>query len=146
MQDDAIDHQRRGDAEGHDVGEGIELAAEGAFIAAEPGEPAVERIEEARSEDEPDGAVKFVVSQIGGPGDDLGIRGDRRRVEDDGALDDLERRREPAEEVPRGHEIRQEVNLGAALSLIVGKLLIADCRLPIGNTPCKCMRRLCECA
>ena len=60
VQHDAIDHERRRDAKGDDVRQRIELAPEGALVAAEPREPAIERIENAGSEDAPDGDVKFL--------------------------------------------------------------------------------------
>ena len=47
VEHDLEDEQRGRDAEADDVGQRIELAAEGAFLAAEAGEPAVEQIEEA---------------------------------------------------------------------------------------------------
>ena len=54
---DAIDHERRRHAEGDDVGQRIELAAKRAIGPAQTRQPAIEQIENARSQDEPDGEV-----------------------------------------------------------------------------------------
>lgn len=106
-EDDFEDEEGGGDAEGDDVGEGIELAAEGAFLAAEPGEAAIEHIAEEGTDDEEEAAFVVEPPALGGG---LAL---------DGALEDAEDGHETAEEVACGHEVRQEEDGDAAVAGVV---------------------------
>ena len=97
-EDDLEDEQGGGDTEGDDVGEGVELAAEGAFVAAEAGEAAVEHIENKGAED-PEQAG-FIGS------DPVAVFGGGLH---EAALDDLEDGHEATEEISRGHEAGEEI-------------------------------------
>src|SRR5207247_1989682 len=98
-QHDLVNEQSRGDAEGDEIGQGIELAAKGALVTAEPGEPSIEQVENAGGQNEPDGVV-----EIGGGFPEIDLAR---------AIIDAQDGREAAEEVACGHEIGQEINLRA---------------------------------
>lgn len=87
-------HESGCGAEGDDIGEGIEFAAEGAFIAAEAGDSAVEQVEHAGEDDEEDG-VPDTVGKIGGG--EVGF-------------DDFSEGEEAAEQVACGEEVWEEVD------------------------------------
>ncbi len=65
-------------------------------MTAEPRQPSIEQIENAGRENEPDGVVK-----IGGRPEKIGLLR---------AIIDSQHRGEPAEEVARRHQIRQEID------------------------------------
>ena len=91
VEDDPINHQRRCEPEGNNVGERIEFATERAFVSAQTCQSSIQKIENESAEDEPDGGVK----KIGGS---IRVCTLQKR-----ALLNLERGRETAEQVPRGH-------------------------------------------
>src|ERR1051325_11717891 len=72
-------------------------------MSAEPSQPSVKQIENAGRENEPDGVMKI------GRGFE---RLDPRR-----AIINAQHRSEPAEKIARRHQVRQEINLGAASSV-----------------------------
>ena len=55
IEHDLVNEQRRGDAEADRVRQRIELPPERAVLPAQPRQPAVEHVEHARAQDEPDG-------------------------------------------------------------------------------------------
>lgn len=91
-----------GDAEGDNVGEGIEFAAEGTFVASEASKATVENIEDEGSENpEEAGFVGLGPSDI--------IFGLKKA-----ALNNLEHGHETAEEISSGHNTRKQVSHAAA--------------------------------
>ncbi len=91
-----------GDAEGDNVGEGIEFTTEGALVASEAGETTVENIEDEGSENpEETGFVGLGPSDI--------IFGLKKA-----ALNNLEDGHETAEEISSGHDTRKKVSHAAA--------------------------------
>ena len=114
VEHDLVHQQCRREAEADDVRQRIEFPPEGTVGPAEPRHPAVEHVEDAGSQDEPDGGVKLVNGPRGPDpfaqlvlGNDPGLRGEANER----ARDDLERRREPAKQVPGRHQVGQEVDL-----------------------------------
>ena len=59
MQHDPVNHQGRRNTERDYVGKRIELPAKGTLIPAKPGKTAVEQIEDAGEQDQPDGSVEL---------------------------------------------------------------------------------------
>src|ERR1700719_2134975 len=86
VEDDPINHQRRCEPEGNNVGERIEFATERTFVSAQTGQSSIQEIEDESAENEPDGGMK----KIGG-----GIRVCALQKR---ALQNLECRRETAEQ------------------------------------------------
>src|SRR5437588_7576386 len=64
VEHDAINHQRRRETKGNDIGQRIELAPERALMAAEARESPIQEIENERAENEPNGGMKKVVCRI----------------------------------------------------------------------------------
>ncbi len=106
-----LEHEQRGrDAEADDIGEGIELAAEGTFPAAEARKPSVEQIEDAGGEDAIDADEVGVLPAF------------HARVALEGGVDDLEHGKEAEDEVARRHQVRQEINFaGIGWSVVRGR-------------------------
>jgi len=91
-----------GDTEGDNVGEGIEFATEGAFVASESSEAAVKNIEDEGSENpEETGFVRLDPVVFG-------------RSLEKAALNNLENGHETAEEISSGHDTRKQVSHAAA--------------------------------
>src|SRR6202022_2207765 len=88
-----VSHERRGDAEADDVGEGVELHAEFGGGAGHAGDAAVERIEEDGEADSFGRAIKL----IGAP----------HEASDHGVI--------PAEEIRHGEHAGKEKNAAAKL-------------------------------
>ena len=93
-QHDAVDQKRRRRAERNDVGQRVKFAPERTFIAAQPGDAAVQQVEEAGQDDEKNGVADDVVEIRGG----------------DVRLDDPRQREKAAEEVAGGQQIGQQIN------------------------------------
>src|SRR4029453_4045159 len=92
-QHDLVDKQRRRYPEGNDIGQRIEFSSEWTLVTTEPGQPAIEQVENAGRENEPDGVVK-----IGGRLEKIGLLR---------AIIDSQHRGKSAEEVARRHQVRQ---------------------------------------
>ncbi len=91
-----------GDAEGDNVGEGIEFAAEGTFVASEASEATVKNIKDEGSENpEEAGFVGLDPVAFG-----RGLK--------EAALNNLEDGHETAEEISSGHDARKKVSHAAA--------------------------------
>ena len=96
-EDDFKNEEGGGDAERDDVGEGIEFASEGAFVATEASDATVEDVEDEGSEDpEEAGFVGLGPSDI--------IFGLKKA-----ALNNLEYGHKSAEEISCGHDTGEEV-------------------------------------
>jgi hypothetical protein len=99
VEDDLEDEECGGHAKADDVGEGIELATKGAFLAAHAGEAAVEEIADAGDENAVD-ADKVGVGPVFAAGFAL-----------EGAVDDFEDGEEAEDEVAGGHQVGQQEDL-----------------------------------
>ena len=71
MQNNPVNHQRRGHAKGNDISQGIEFAAEGTVVASKSCQPSVEQIKEARGQNQPNGEMKFIGCKIRGMASNL---------------------------------------------------------------------------
>ncbi len=91
-EDDFENEEGGGDAERDDVGEGIELAPEGAFVASEASEATVENIKDEGSENPEE--TSFVGL------DPVGFGGGLKEA----ALNNLKDGHETAEEISCGHD------------------------------------------
>ena len=92
------DEQGGGDAEGDDIGQGVELPAKGAFMAAKAGEAAIEHVENQSPQDPEQAGF---------------VRGNPVPVFSrlhEATLDDLENGHEAAEEVSGRHETGEEIS------------------------------------
>ena len=101
-EDDFKNEEGGGDAERDDVGEGIELAPEGAFVASEASEATVENIKDEGPEN-PEEAGFVGLDPVGFGG---GLK--------EAALNNLEDGHETAEEISSGHDTGKEVGHAAA--------------------------------
>ena len=91
-----------GNAEGDNVGEGIEFATEGAFVASEASEATVENIKDEGPEN-PEEAGFVGLDPVGFGG---GLK--------EAALNNLEDGHETAEEISSGHDAGKKVSHAAA--------------------------------
>src|SRR6266850_1599707 len=98
-QHDSVNHQRGGDTKRDNIREGIEFAAKGTVLSSQTREAAVEHIENASTENEPDGGVKKRRCFI------------RTGPLNERALYDLKRGRESAEQIACRHQVGQQINL-----------------------------------
>ena len=98
QQHDPIDHQGRRQSEGNNIGERIEFSPERTVVAPKPGQPSVQNVEDTGTQNEPDREME----KLGGG---VRIGGLEQR-----ALHNLERRGESAEQIPRRHQVRQEID------------------------------------
>src|SRR6202030_1912263 len=95
----AVDQQRWRDAERNDVGQRIELATECAFVPAKARQTPIQKIENERAQNKPDRLVKKIGRRVG-------VAALQER-----ALQNFERCSEPTEQIPRRHQVRQQINL-----------------------------------
>ena len=117
LQHDLVHQERRSQAEGNDIGQRVKLPAKGALVSAEARHAAVEEVKNAGAKDE---------GECGVVGMDRGFA----TVVEQGPLDDLEHGGKATEEVPRRHEVRQEVDLRLVIAHGVGKTVSGlGCRL-----------------
>ena len=101
-EDDFKNEEGGGDAERDDVGEGIELAPEGAFVASEASEATVENIKDESPENPEEAGFVGL--------DPVGFGGSLKEA----ALNNLEDGHETAEEISSGHDTGKEVGHAAA--------------------------------
>src|SRR5207302_989294 len=99
LQHDAVNHQRRGQPERNNVCQRIELAPERTLMPTQPRQASIEKIKNESAKYKPDCSMKKIRCRIW-----IGSL-------EQSALQNFERRREPAKQISRRHEIRQQVNL-----------------------------------
>ena len=95
-QHDALDEKRRRDAEGNQIGEGIEFAAKRAFHAAHARDAAVEQIKNAREQNERERELDLPQNNC---------RAHRIGIHDFG------QRHEAAKQISSREQVRQKINL-----------------------------------
>ena len=100
-EDEEVNHQRRREAEGDDVGEGVEFGAEERFATAHARQAAVESVETHREKDVGDGPLEVA---DGGGGQTLGA------AHGEIGLDAAQAGGETAEEISRRHQVGQKID------------------------------------
>ena len=102
LEHDPMHQEGRRRPERDQVRQRIELAPKRAFHAAHPRHPAVKQVKDARQQDEPERHLDLLKIAAGNVG-----------------FDDLGQRHEPAEQVARRQQVRQEVDLQLRLARAV---------------------------
>src|SRR2546423_7697787 len=109
LEHDPINHQRRRQAKGNNVGERIEFAPESGFVSAKARKPAIEKIENESAEHVPNCFVKKIRS------------GNCIRALQKRALENFERGGKATEQISRCHQVRQKINLRRLVVHLIGE-------------------------
>src|ERR1700693_1395150 len=94
LEHNAVNQQRGPAAERNDIRRAIDFATECAVVPAKPCQPAIQKIENERAENEPDRLVKKIGRRVG-------VAALQKR-----AFQDFQRGGESAEQIPRRHQVR----------------------------------------